>query len=61
MAACRTVRWSALPLVVIRGNSGSGKRSVARSLRAQAGRGVALVELSDRPLGVRDVRSGVGC
>jgi hypothetical protein len=27
---------------VIRGNSGSGKSSVARSLRAQAGRGVAL-------------------
>lgn len=31
-------------LVVIRGNSGAGKSSVARALRARAGRGVALVE-----------------
>ncbi|OAA18133.1 AAA domain-containing protein [Frankia sp. EI5c] len=30
--------------MVIRGNSGSGKSSVARSLRTRAGRGVALVE-----------------
>ncbi|WP_285900043.1 kinase [Frankia sp. R82] len=35
---------AATTLVVIRGNSGSGKSSVARSLRAQAGRGVAWVE-----------------
>jgi predicted kinase len=31
-------------LVVLRGNSGAGKSSVARELRAQLGRGVALVE-----------------
>ncbi|ABW12070.1 conserved hypothetical protein [Parafrankia sp. EAN1pec] len=30
--------------MVIRGNSGAGKSSVARTLRARAGRGVALVE-----------------
>ncbi|OHV52817.1 hypothetical protein CgIS1_16220 [Frankia sp. CgS1] len=46
-------------LVVIRGNSGAGKSSVARALRARAGRGVALVELSDRPPGARDVCGGV--
>jgi predicted kinase len=31
-------------LVVLRGNSGSGKSSVARELRARLGRGVAWVE-----------------
>lgn len=31
-------------LVVIRGNSGSGKSSIARALRLRAGRGWALVE-----------------
>ncbi len=35
---------AATMLVVIRGNSGAGKSSVARALRARAGRGVALVE-----------------
>jgi predicted kinase len=30
--------------MIIRGNSGSGKSSVARMLRARAGRGVALLE-----------------
>lgn len=31
-------------LIVIRGNSGSGKSTIARRLRLQAGRGCALVE-----------------
>jgi len=31
-------------LIVLRGNSGSGKSTTARELRARAGRGVALVE-----------------
>lgn len=35
---------AATTLVVIRGNSGSGKSSIARSLRDHFGRGVALVE-----------------
>ena len=48
-------------LVVIRGNSGSGKTSTAREVRRRYGRGVALVELSDRSLGVRDVRESPGC
>ncbi|MCM3920185.1 hypothetical protein ND748_00560 [Frankia sp. AiPs1] len=35
---------TATTLVVIRGNSGAGKSSVARAVRARSGRGVALVE-----------------
>nr|WP_261559133.1 AAA family ATPase [Frankia tisae] len=35
---------TATALVVIRGNSGAGKSSVARAVRARSGRGVALVE-----------------
>jgi cytidylate kinase len=42
-------------LVLIRGNSGSGKTTTAREVRHRYGRGCALIELSHRPLGVRDV------
>lgn len=35
---------SATRLIVLRGNSGSGKSSVAREVRARFGRGCALVE-----------------
>lgn len=42
--------------LVIRGNSGSGKTTTAREVRRRYGRGCALIELSHRPLGVRDVR-----
>ena len=35
-------------LIVLRGNSGSGKSSVAAEVRARHGRGIALVDLSDR-------------
>lgn len=31
-------------LIIIRGNSGSGKSSIARALRTRGGRGIALVE-----------------
>lgn len=47
-------------LVVIRGNSGSGKTTTARELRRRYGRGCALIELSHRPLGVRDVHESGG-
>lgn len=40
----RLVGKSHTRLVVIRGNSGSGKSSVARAIRAQVGSAVALVE-----------------
>ena len=42
-------------LVIIRGNSGSGKSTAANEVRRAYGRGCALLELSHRPLGVRDV------
>lgn len=35
-------------LIVLRGNSGSGKSSVAAEIRARYGRGIAIVGLSDR-------------
>jgi guanylate kinase len=47
-------------LIVVRGNSGAGKSSVARELRRRHGRGCALVELSHRPLCARDVRRAPG-
>jgi predicted ABC-type ATPase len=31
-------------LIILRGNSGSGKSSIAREVRARHGRGIALVE-----------------
>jgi uridine kinase len=48
-------------LVVIRGNSGSGKTTTAREVRRRYDRGCALIELSDRSLGVRDVGESDGC
>jgi uridine kinase len=46
---------TAAALVVIRGNSGSGKTTAAREARRRFGRGAGLVELSHGPLCVRDV------
>jgi predicted kinase len=49
-------------LVVIRGNSGSGKSTVAREVRHQYGRGCALVEqdyLRRMVLGERDRQGGL--
>lgn len=44
MAAVTPPRTADAKLVVIRGNSGSGKSTIARQLRAGYGRGCALVE-----------------
>jgi guanylate kinase len=60
MAEDAAVGSQGTKLLVIRGNSGSGKSSVAREVRRRHGRGMALVELSHRPLGVRDVREAGG-
>jgi fructoselysine-6-P-deglycase FrlB-like protein len=42
-------------LVILLGNSGSRKTSIARAVRDAYGQGATLIELSDHPLGVRDV------
>lgn len=47
-------------LVVIRGNSASGKSTAAQEVRRRYGRGCALLEFSHRPLGVRDVHEEDG-
>lgn len=43
-------------LITLRGNSASGKSTVAAEIRTRFGRGLAIVALSDRPIAVRDVR-----
>jgi predicted kinase len=48
-------------LLVLRGNSGSGKSTIAEALQKRYGRGLARISLSHRPLGVRDVREAGGC
>lgn len=49
-------------LIVLRGNSGAGKSTVARELRAELGRGVAIVDqdtIRRKVLRERDVERGV--
>jgi predicted ATP-binding protein involved in virulence len=47
--ATTTGNWPApQTLVILRGNSGSGKTSVARAVRDAYGRGAALLRLTDR-------------
>jgi predicted kinase len=49
-------------LIVLRGNSGAGKSTVARELRAELGRGVAIVDqdtVRRKVLRERDVEHGV--
>jgi AAA domain len=49
-------------LIVLRGNSGAGKSTVARSLRAELGRGVAIVDqdtIRRKLLWEHDVEGGV--
>src|SRR5215510_2150387 len=41
---CYTVAMSARTLIVVRGNSGSGKSTIARAVRDRYGRGCALIE-----------------
>ena len=44
MTAVTPTGTSATRLIVLRGNSGSGKSTVARAVRERYGRGCALVE-----------------
>ena len=53
---------AATTLVVIRGNSGSGKSSIARELRVRCGRGWALVEQDYlRRIVLRELEQPGGC
>src|ERR1700689_4815453 len=58
-----TGRWSLPRLIVIRGNSASGKSAVAAELRRRHGRGLAIVgqdNLRRQVLRERDVPGGGG-
>jgi predicted kinase len=62
VAAVTPTGTSATRLIVLRGNSGSGKTTVARAVRARYGRGCALVEqdyLRRIVLRERDVDGGI--
>lgn len=62
VAAADTIPRDHPWLIVLRGNSGTGKSTVARELRAELGRGVAIVDqdtVRRKLLRERDVEHGV--